>query len=101
MRTFFTYIEERYLRPLIENEMVSCYVMTEAQGWSNPAEFTATAHWDGDEWVINEEKWFGSNTRFASLGSGIKQAVVEGVADQGSPLLIGARHVACDRFEYS
>lgn len=60
-------LKERYLQPLIENEIVSCYAMTEPQGGSNPTEFTTTAVRDGDEWVINGEKWFGSNARFASF----------------------------------
>ncbi|MGW0022548.1 acyl-CoA dehydrogenase family protein [Rhodococcus sp. NPDC003382] len=60
-------LKERYLKPLIENEIVSCYAMTEPQGGSNPVEFETTAVLDGDEWVINGEKWFGSNARFASF----------------------------------
>ena len=60
-------LKERYLRPLIENEIVSCYAMTEPQGGSNPTEFTTTARRDGNEWVINGEKWFGSNARFAAF----------------------------------
>ena len=60
-------LKERYLEPLINNEIVSCYAMTEPQGGSNPVEFETTAVLDGDEWVINGEKWFGSNARFASF----------------------------------
>jgi acyl-CoA dehydrogenase len=60
-------LKKRYLQPLIENEIVSCYAMTEPQGGSNPTEFTTTAHREGDEWVINGEKWFGSNARFAAF----------------------------------
>ncbi|UGQ11598.1 acyl-CoA dehydrogenase family protein [Yinghuangia sp. ASG 101] len=60
-------LKERYLRPLIDNAIVSCYAMTEPQGGSNPVEFRTTARRDGDAWVINGEKWFGSNARFASF----------------------------------
>jgi acyl-CoA dehydrogenase len=41
--------------------------MTEPQGGSDPKEFTCRAELDGDEWVINGEKWFSSNARFASF----------------------------------
>jgi acyl-CoA dehydrogenase len=51
----------RYLKPLLEADMVSCYAMTEPQGGSDPRLFTARAGRDGDEWVIDGEKWFASS----------------------------------------
>ena len=60
-------LKARYLRPLIENEIVSCYAMTEPQGGSDPTEFTTTARHEGDAWVISGEKWFGSNALFAAF----------------------------------
>jgi acyl-CoA dehydrogenase len=51
----------RYLKPLLDGEMVSCYAMTEPQGGSDPRLFTARARRDGDEWVIDGEKWFASS----------------------------------------
>ena len=39
--------------------------MTEPQGGSDPNYFTCRAHRDGDEWVINGEKWFASNFKYA------------------------------------
>jgi acyl-CoA dehydrogenase len=60
-------LKKRYLEPLIENEIVSCYSMTEPQGGSDPTSFTTRATLDGDEWVINGEKWFSSHARFASF----------------------------------
>jgi acyl-CoA dehydrogenase len=59
--------KERFLEPLLRNEIVSCYSMTEPQGGADPAVFTTTAVPDGDEWVINGEKWFSSNARYASF----------------------------------
>ena len=41
--------------------------MTEPQGGSDPKEFTCSAVLDGDEWVINGEKWFSSNASYASF----------------------------------
>ena len=59
--------KKRFLEPLLRNEIVSCYSMTEPQGGADPAVFTTTAVQDGDEWVINGEKWFSSNARYASF----------------------------------
>jgi acyl-CoA dehydrogenase len=59
--------KERWLRPLLDNEIVSCFSMTEPQGGADPKVFTTRAELDGDEWVINGEKWFSSHARFASF----------------------------------
>ena len=59
--------KERFLEPLLRNEIVSCYSMTEPQGGADPKVFTTTAVQDGDEWIINGEKWFSSNARYASF----------------------------------
>ena len=40
---------------------------TEPQAGSDPGEFTCRAHRDGDEWVINGEKWFASNFVYAEF----------------------------------
>jgi acyl-CoA dehydrogenase len=57
----------RWLRPLLEGEVFSCYSMTEPQGGSDPTMFTTRAVRDGDEWVIDGEKFFSSNLREASF----------------------------------
>ncbi len=57
----------QFLEPLLRNEIVSCYSMTEPQGGADPKVFRTTAVQDGDEWVINGEKWFSSNARYASF----------------------------------
>ena len=59
--------KKRYLQPLLDGEISSCYSMTEPQGGSDPGLFTTAAVRDGDDWVINGEKWFSSNARFASF----------------------------------
>jgi acyl-CoA dehydrogenase len=59
--------KEKYLKPLLEGEIFSCYSMTEPQGGSDPTRFTTTATRDGDEWVINGWKFFSSNARTASF----------------------------------
>jgi len=60
-------LKERYLRPLLANEIVSAFSMTEPQGGSDPTQFVTRAELDGDEWVINGEKWFSSHANFASF----------------------------------
>jgi acyl-CoA dehydrogenase len=59
--------KQRYLQPLLEGEISSCYSMTEPQGGSDPGLFVTRAERDGDSWVINGEKWFSSNARHASF----------------------------------
>jgi acyl-CoA dehydrogenase len=60
-------LKERYLEPLLRNDIVSCFSMTEPQGGSDPTQFVTRAELDGDEWVINGEKWFSSHANFASF----------------------------------
>ena len=57
----------KYLQPLLDGEISSCYSMTEPHAGADPTLFTTRAERDGDEWVINGEKWFSSNARFAEL----------------------------------
>jgi acyl-CoA dehydrogenase len=56
-----------YLQPLLDGLISSCYSMTEPHAGADPTLFTTRAVQDGDEWVINGEKWFSSNARFASF----------------------------------
>lgn len=60
-------LKERYLEPLLDNRIVSCFSMTEPQGGSDPKELTAEARLDGDHWVINGEKWFSSFAEIAAF----------------------------------
>lgn len=57
----------RYLEPLLENEIVSCFSMTEPQGGSDPLQIETIATRDGDSWVINGEKWFSTNAKTAEF----------------------------------
>src|SRR5712675_1875612 len=59
-------LKKRYLEPLLDNRIVSCFSMTEPQGGADLKVFTTTATQDGDHWIINGEKWFSS---FASMAS--------------------------------
>ncbi|QIK50192.1 acyl-CoA dehydrogenase family protein [Gordonia hongkongensis] len=59
--------KSRYLQPLLDGLISSCYSMTEPQAGADPTLFTTRAVRDGDSWVINGEKWFSSNARYASF----------------------------------
>ena len=56
-----------YLTPLLDGKIASCYSMTEPQAGSDPAEFTCIAKKDGNDWIINGEKWFASHARFSEF----------------------------------
>jgi acyl-CoA dehydrogenase len=57
----------KYLQPLLDGKISSCYSMTEPHAGADPTLFKTRALLDGDEWVINGEKWFSSNARYASF----------------------------------
>jgi acyl-CoA dehydrogenase len=59
--------KERFLKPLLANDIVSCFVMTEPQGGADPLVMKTRAELEGDDWVINGEKWFASNARSAGF----------------------------------
>jgi acyl-CoA dehydrogenase len=60
-------LKKTYLEPLLRNEIVSAFSMTEPRGGSDPTGFVCRAELDGDEWVVNGEKWFSSHANFASF----------------------------------
>ena len=67
---------ERFLHPLLEGDIRSCYSMTEPQtAGSDPTGLACMATLDGDEWVINGRKWWTTN----ALGADF--AIVMAVTD--------------------
>src|SRR6478735_578961 len=73
----------KYLQPLLDGRISSCYSMTEPQGGADPGVFRTRAVRDGDEWVIDGEKWFSSSLRYASF------LVVMCVTDPDVPIYKG------------
>jgi len=59
--------KQRYLQPLLDGEISSCYSMTEPHAGADPTLFTTRAVRDGAAWVIDGEKWFSSNARHAAF----------------------------------
>ncbi len=69
----------RYLQPLLDGTIVSTFSMTEPQAGADPKEFVCAAAREGDEWVIEGEKWFSSNARYAEF------LIVMAVTDPQAP----------------
>ena len=60
--------KERYLHPLLAGDLKSAFSMTEPDAaGSDPTLLKTTAVRDGDEWVINGQKWFTSNGSIADF----------------------------------
>jgi acyl-CoA dehydrogenase len=76
--------KKEFLEPLLDGRIVSCFSMTEPQAGADPQQFQCRAWKDGDEWVIDGEKWFSSNFRYARF------AIVMAVTDPDVPIYQGA-----------
>src|SRR4051794_1844684 len=60
--------KERWLQPLLDGEIRSCFSMTEPEvSGSDPTTLQTRAELEGDEWVINGHKWFTSGAVGASV----------------------------------
>lgn len=58
---------ERYARPLLEDDVRSCFALTEPDAASSdPTNIHTAAHLDGDEWVLDGHKWWISGALGAS-----------------------------------
>jgi alkylation response protein AidB-like acyl-CoA dehydrogenase len=57
--------KKQFLEPLLRNDIVSCFSMTEPQGGADPKVFTTRAELDGDEWVIEGQKVWTSLAHWA------------------------------------
>jgi len=61
-------IKEKFLAPLLEGKIRSCFSMTEPEyAGSNPTRMATTAVRDGNEYVINGHKWFTSSADGAAF----------------------------------
>ncbi len=71
---------DRWLRPLVAGDIRSCFSMTEpGMPGSNPVMMGTTAVKDGDDYVINGQKWFTSSADGAAI------AIVMAVTDPDAP----------------
>ena len=71
---------DRWLRPLVMGEIRSCFSMTEPEtAGSNPTLLATSAASDGDDYVLNGQKWFTSSADGAAF------AIVMAVTDPDAP----------------
>jgi len=76
--------QERWLKPLLDGQIRSCFSMTEPEVASSDANNVATrVERDGDELVITGHKWWSSG----AMSPRCKLSIVMGLSDPG-----GARH---------
>jgi acyl-CoA dehydrogenase len=60
--------KKRFLQPLLDGEIRSCFSMTEPEvSGADPTGLRTRAVLDGDEWVIDGHKWFTSGAFGASI----------------------------------
>ena len=71
--------KERFLKPLLNGEKRICYSMTEKAAGADATGMQTKAELDGDEWVLNGEKWFSSSASVADI------AVVMAKTDPDAP----------------
>jgi acyl-CoA dehydrogenase len=83
--------KRKYLVPLMNGEVASCYSMTEPQAGADPGEFKCQARLEGDEWIINGEKWFASHADFARF------ILVVAITNTDVPVHKGASILIVDR----
>lgn len=73
-------LKEKYLKPLQQGDIRSCFAMTEPQhAGSNPVHLSTTAVKVGDEYIINGHKWFTSSADGATF------TIVMAVTDPENP----------------
>ena len=58
---------ERYVLPMMRGEKKDCYAITESGPGSDIAGLQATATRDGDEFILNGEKWYVTSANFADF----------------------------------
>lgn len=72
--------QEKFMQPLIEGKIRSCFAMTEPEfAGSNPVNLGTTAILEGDKYIINGHKWYTSSADGATF------AIVMAVTNPTNP----------------
>ena len=58
---------ERYIEPMMRGEKKDCYAITESGPGSDVAGIEATAVRDGDDYILNGEKWYVTSANLADF----------------------------------
>ena len=61
------YQKEKFLKPLLNGEKRICYSMTEKAAGADATGMQTKADRDGDNWILNGEKWFSSAATAADI----------------------------------
>jgi acyl-CoA dehydrogenase len=61
------YQKEKFLKPLLAGEKRVCYSMTEKAAGADATGMQTRAVRDGDNWILNGEKWFSSAASVADI----------------------------------
>lgn len=61
------YQKEKFLKPLLNGEKRVCYSMTERAAGADATGMQTRAIRDGDNWILNGEKWFSSAASVADI----------------------------------
>ena len=83
--------KEKWLRPLVDGSKIGCFGLTEPGAGSDVAAGRTTAVKDGDEYIINGEKIFTTNSGFADT------FLVFAVTDKSVPAAKGMSAFLVDR----
>lgn len=80
--------KERWLRPLAEGRIRSCFAMTEPDAGADPTRIATRATRDGDEWVLNGHKWFITGAKGAAFAIVVAVTNPDVDARDGTSLII-------------
>ncbi len=58
---------ERYVRPIMRGERHECYAITESESGSDVDGIAATARRDGDDYLLDGEKWYVTSANLADF----------------------------------
>ncbi len=58
---------EKYVLPMMRGELKDCYAITESGPGSDVADLDATAARDGDNYILNGEKWYVTSANLADF----------------------------------
>ncbi len=81
--------KQRWLKPLLEGEIRSCFSMTEPEvSGADPTGLRTRAERDGDQWVINGHKWFTSGAIGAAFAIAMVVTNPKGAPHERASMII-------------